>query len=297
MKGKMKKIISLVLVLAISFTISIPAFAAEKDENTIYITQQADGNYTIDKNAGSKYTKSFNNNPKSIPVHKIEEGLYKNNQNTLFSKVNNTTFVPVEEVNINPLDEVQVENAISKYGLHKQTAQGLKDYSEKCIKGEINPGEGVVYYAPLTLYKSSSNSTRTYSGYGIKRYYEEKIKFTDHSKSEIVNVDTWGQYKNSVVKCTAKTIFDGVIDYISGGVWSIASIFVDAFPSSVPSANGKVTHEANKQEQKTKVWTYVSESDGYHFGCLTEYSWAYFQNQIIYDGGKYAQLYSVKQPK
>ncbi|MBE6831388.1 MAG: hypothetical protein E7519_14390 [Ruminococcaceae bacterium] len=164
---------------------------------------------------------------------------------------------------------------------NKTKAQALRSYSEKCKNGTIINSEDVIYYAPLM-----TNSTKTYTGYGNKRYYEEKLQFSEHSGSKAINTDVWGDYLNTTISAIAEEVIGSAVDSISGGSWTIASLFLGSVPSSVPST-AEITHEANKQETKTKVWTYVVEDSQYYFGCLTEYSKVYFENRVIYNGGSY----------
>lgn len=281
MKKNLRKIVSLVLVLAMTLAISVPAFAASSDNDGIIISKQKDGTYRL--NQDRQFT---TNSLEQKRIKLVAESIYRCEDGILLSKVNETTLVPVEKISINPMETNQVENAIKQYGLHKETAQALRDYSQKTKSGAVKVNGDVIYYAPLNM---SLNSTRTYTGFDSKQYYEEKLQFSDHSASTEVDTDLWGNYVNTTIHAAAEEALSGAISGMSkfaGGSWTIASLFLGSIPSSVPSTD-QITHEANKQESKTKVWTYLSDSDGYHFGCLTEYCSVYYENRIIYNGGSY----------
>lgn len=275
-----KKFACLFLVVIMFVSIfAVPAFAKTENSDGITLYEQNDGTYQMKSNnqKGIRTEKTTKAKIVSEPIYKSQEGIF-------LARVNNSKLIPVKRTSINLHNAAEVKETIQQYKLHSEAAEDLFRYSEQ-VKATSDSSSEIAYiYTPM-----SSSWTTTYTGYGNKQYYEEIIQYESHSNWATVNSNTWGDYRNSVIYATASEIFSGAISKTSslaGGAYTVLSLFTGGIPAGIPTTS-KVSHSAAKQENKSKIWTYVIESDGYHFGCLTESSNVYFNNSLVYNGGTY----------
>lgn len=190
----------------------------------------------------------------------------------------------VFSIEINPYSAEEVDRYIKEYNLMPETALALKKYSEECIAGKVNAPTSIKAsgITPMALV-----SSRYYTGYNNKRYYEEVMSLRNTSSAEILyQGNTFGTYVNRVITALAGFIVDGALNTATGGKWSIVTILGSGTPSGVP-ANANFRHEARLVETKTQIFTYIeSESGGgiYDFGSRVERSSYYFSNEAIFPG-------------
>lgn len=207
--------------------------------------------------------------------------------------------VLVKEVSIDPYDSVQAEKIISTYHVQPETAETIRSYLKACKNGAESL-TSITLTIPTMTEGRSSGSTRTYKGYGNKTYYEETITAYGDPGWIDVGGGLWENYVNDTAQAIGEYIVDGVVDTVTGGVWSIAKLFA---PNSVPSGH-TVTHSAAIHEVKTAKHTYVVENGQYYFGSLVQRSSGYFQNSILdtdsnphrYIDGADATLTAVQTP-
>ncbi|WP_457943362.1 hypothetical protein [Caproiciproducens sp. LBM24188] len=267
MRNTIKKAISLVLVIGISTTISVPGLAATIHDPERIIIKQSDGNYKVNNLGTSEGVK--------VTINK--DGMYQDENGKLFSKVKDDLFIPVKKVDI-PLENIETTNAVIKQqNIQKETTNYILDVIANSKKNQIHIDSIQVYLPQAT------SSRRTYKGYGNKTYFEETVTTNYHSDPADVNQSPWGTYKNSVIKGIAEYIVGEVADKVTFGSYSIASIFASAVPSSV-SGTTEVTHYAQLFETKTTKHTYVVEDGQYYFGSLTEKASGKFENFISIPG-------------
>lgn len=201
--------------------------------------------------------------------------------------------VPLQKVTINPYDSEDVEFNISKYKLQPETAKNIREYVEKCQNGEISSG-GIGLYVPVEtsgqLITPLASSTRTYDGYGNRKYYEETINYYNNSDWKTIKEttkDKWSDYLKTTLNVSIRAIIDAVGTTYAGGYWTAASIFTAGIPSNVP-ANSTTRFQASLVESKvvkmTYIWTNNGINDAWSFGSHTEYDIWHFQNVLKIPG-------------
>lgn len=277
-----KKLVSLMLVLALSLAISMPAFAASANtKNGITLSQNSDGSYTLANNRSS----AVNNNSgqKLITVYSIDETLYKTDSSSLLEKMDEKTFVPVREIEIDPYDQKQVDSVTSNKQIFKETVEEIKNFVTKCQKGEIKAYGHIKVYLP----KSNANGkTIALGGYGNKTYYNQTTYYP--LQSDIVDIESdygdWKTYFSNGVQVAAELLVDNAMDTITLGKWSISkAVILGIVPGSVPSTTD-YKHRAEMKADKYVKNTYVVEGGQNYFGAHTETATARFKNYACFPG-------------
>lgn len=196
--------------------------------------------------------------------------------------------IPLKKISINPLNKNEVESIINTYHLQPKTVESIREYLNKCEKGEIKSTSLNIYVPSSDLsqytYNTPNPYTKTYVGYGGKTYYEEVISYDNTSDSKTVCESTgWSNYLHSTIQAFVSYGIGTFLDTQLSGAWSIASIFTKGIPSDVP-ANSTFRHEARLHEHKVKKFTYVVENGQYYFGSHVEMSVSYFENTVVIPG-------------
>lgn len=173
------------------------------------------------------------------------------------------------EVTIDPYNSSSVEKAIVSYNIMPEVANDMREYSEKCISGEIGEGS-IIYSVPI----DRSSSTRTYTGYGNRRYYEEYVEYGS-SVSREAEIDS-GIVTSSVLERDMDLIGEYIVgtyvDEITANMYGLFRTILE--DSSVGDA---YEIGARLCETKTKRYTYIYEGDSLHMGSLTEKVYFYYR--------------------
>lgn len=187
------------------------------------------------------------------------------------------------DISVNPYNSNDVETKIELYKIMPQTAKAMREYSRKCISGEIKDGKLIL----TTEYKPNSRQKRSligYVGYKNKRYQEEKITTTQSSSwGKVDEGRNYSDYLEDTINATINFTVNFAADYVTGGAWSIASILPSALACGVP-ADTSFRHEARLHEAKTEIFTYI-DMDGtgqYSLGSRVERVNYHFENSSVF---------------
>lgn len=181
------------------------------------------------------------------------------------------------ETFIDPYDIEGMEYIIESYELMPETAEAMRDYSVKCLSGDVENGKMTL----STKYNPYSKARRYYTGYKNKRYLEETL-FCD-GMSNPTPIKTGSNY-SSYAKNTLKVLISTKVESILGASWTVMEI-LGSLPSGVPALS-QFQHEARLVENKTQRFTYIEPStgDGYMFGSREEQSEYEFENVLAFPG-------------
>ena len=197
------------------------------------------------------------------------------------------------EQKINPYNGQEVAQAIILYDVMPETAEAMRHYSEACMSGEIKEGELtlITQYNPFNIdvdgISTKSVTPRTYRGFGGRNYLEEKIllKQTSGAKT-IYEGNKFSSYLNDTIDGVAGLAVDSGLDIVTFGTWSIGKVFTAGLPTGVP-VNTSFRHESRLIENKTQVFTYIENTDGwggYSLGSRVELDDYSFSNEAVFPG-------------
>lgn len=189
------------------------------------------------------------------------------------------------EVNIDPYDLNAVEQAIVSYNMMPEVANDMRDYSAKCIAGEIEEGS-IVYSVPI----DRASSSRTYTGYGNRKYYEEYVEY-GRSVSREAEIDS-GIVTNASdderIDLLVEFTVDAIVNEATDNTYGVLKILLKDLGVGKAYEIG-----ARLCETKTKRYTYIYEGNSLHMGSLTEQVYFYFNYTTNGDrsGSSYPQTW------
>jgi|GEM_PF-4424065 len=310
MNKKLKAIFCVALTAAVLssgvFTKANMVQAAETtkttDNSSIKVKASGDGSF--------KAVSSSDRDSKELSKYDQDVYVSKSDMKK-FLKVNDNTFLEVNEVSINPYDKNAVEDIIKKYEIKDNAASDLRDYANKCADGTVKNAPNIIYYTPKTLISSTAVlplinsihplassgtlvSTKTYSGYGGKTYYEELFNYQNGTGYQTVKESNnkLNDYIDKVITEKVTDIAGGVVKEVIGDTFTLIQLAGGYIDTSPIAPNSNWMHQANLHENKYKKYCYVKEynySTGkydYLIGADGETVNYYFQHQIT-DGYNY----------
>lgn len=182
---------------------------------------------------------------------------------------------PLVEVKLNVNNPEEVERVFKEYRVHEQQAEDIRRMIDQYNK-DATEDLTISLYVPNP---KARDSQRYYTGFKNKRYYESLIKTGQHSKEKRVkNVNNLEDYLDSVVTSTVTMAVDSALNVVSGGAWSIVSLFVNLPNDGVGYT--RVEHMATMYEEKWTKYTYYIENGEEYLGSTVEKTTYFFENIV-----------------
>ena len=195
--------------------------------------------------------------------------------NKVAEQVTDSKGNPLVEVKLNVNNSEEVERVFKEYRVHEQQAEDIRRMIDQYNK-DATEDLIISLYVPNP---KARDSQRYYTGFKNKRYYESLIKVGHHSKEKRVkNVNNLDDYLDSVVTSTVTMAVDSALNVISGGAWSIVSLFVNLPNDGVGYTT--VEHMATMYEEKWVKYTYYIENGEEYLGSTVEKTTYFFENII-----------------
>ncbi len=189
---------------------------------------------------------------------------------------------PLVEVKLNVNNPEEVERVFKEYRVHEQQAEDIRSMIDQYNRGTTEDLT-ISLYVPNP---KARDSQRYYTGYNNKRYYESTVEVGHTSKVlEVAKGNKLGNYLNTTAKASVAFLVDSVMDVITGGTWTIASLFVNIPEDSTGTTT--YSHNAALVENKTIKYTYYIENGEEYLGSTVERVQYYFQNLLAVAGQGY----------
>ena len=287
----MKKIITLFLtVLVVLSASAIPVLATSDSyeqgsyESTLTLCLDESGIYRVS-----------NPNARSGVMVYADDGaeIYTDSNNGTYMRIDDTRFFKAEKVELQTYDSTSFYAIADEYGFSSQLIDDVTALMTRVNAGEVELLEPVTIYVPE---RNTSNlnarltitdvSSRTYTGYKNRQYYEEIVKISGISNDfNVRNLSSgWKQYVAKVISSFVETAVDGIMDGITGNAWTLAGCFAQSIPTSIPT-NNAMRHTAKLVENKYIKYTSLYQGSTMYLGSVTEYAYKYrFQNILNFDG-------------
>ena len=204
----------------------------------------------------------------------------------IYMRVNSTTVIPADEINVTNITNIDIQAVVTTYKLSERLAQDLYRIEESYTLGELEI-DNLCIYIPSNALATRSVSTRTYTGYNGRQYYEELLILSGNSTTFNVVKPNYGAktYSTNVMAAFATTLLNNALDTVSGNTWSLASVLAQSPGYSSIPTNAAVTHTAALIENKYRRYTYIYEGSEHYFGSLLDYTSSYrFKDYINIPG-------------
>lgn len=185
--------------------------------------------------------------------------VYKSSDGRYFMRIDEERFISANVIKIDPYYSGNLENFASENRISNAVLADIKTLLRGLSNGSIRSIEELNVYVPISPSSlgAEQSSTKTYTGYAGRQYYEELLTYNSTSESFSVKKPNYGfgTYASNVLKAAAVTAGTAVMDYITGGAWTIASIFAQSPGySSIPTTAAS-THSAVLHENKYRKYT------------------------------------------
>lgn len=282
-----KKMISLLLVLALVVGICPAAFAMETAIDTyaesIVLVENEEGIYEI---ASSNIRGGFR-------VTAKEGGqVYVQDTNNQFMRIDDSRFMKAQELFVDIENYRQFQNVAEAKGLSNQLQSDVDKIMTKVLNGEIELAEPLSVYIPEEIdtangSRSISKTTKTYTGYAGRQYYQELLDCKGNSLEFNVKkpATAFEQYVEHFFRAGATAAIDGVMTKIVGPGWTLARVLLFAPSDSIPTTYA-YKHTAKLFENKYTKYTYLVQVGEYYFGSKIDYTYKYFFRNFINEDGK-----------
>lgn len=269
------------------FTATAYASATSTDtyEDTIVLMENTEGIYEI-----------VNSNSRTgIRVTAREGGqIYESDVNNLFMRIDANRFMKAEELSIDTHNYSQFKVVADNKGLSNQLLSDIDRIMEKVHNGEIELAEPLAVYIPEPIYvkndgRSITSSTKTYTGYAGRQYYQELLDCRGNSLEFNVTMPSsrWSQYCSQVFQSVVTTSASAGLDAVTGGTWTLLSVFLQSTSDSI-STTQAIQHTAKLFENKYTKYTYLVQDGEYYVGSVIDYTYNYFfRNFINVDGADF----------
>lgn len=281
-----KRMISLLLVLALAVGICPAAFASEMPadtyEETIVLVENEEGIYEV-----------ANPNVRGGLVVTAKEGgqIYEGNSDNLFMRIDDSRFMKAEELSVDADNYSEFKATAESKQLSSQLLSDIERIMAKVANGEIELEEPLAVYVPEPIEvqsnaRSITKTTKTYTGYKGLKYYQELLDCKGNSLEFNVKkpAATWVQYCGQVMKAGAIAVANGIMNTVTGGTWTVLSIFVQSTSDAIQTTQA-FTHTAKLFENKYTKYTYLVQAGEYYNGSVIDYTYKYFyENYINVDG-------------
>lgn len=244
--------------------------------DTLMLVPNDDGTYAISNGSRSG----------SISVTKYDgPDVYADAANSLYMRINTTTFTQAKSFQVG-LDNYQT---LLNRSVGIEFSPRLLDIVSK-IMNDVASGK-IELNRPLVIYhpeeheietRGITSSTKTYTGYNGRQYYQELLSCSGNSLEFNVNMPEtkWSQYCKNVFVAGVKTMMDGIINTATNEYWTIASIFTD-FPSESLSTTQANEHTAKLYENKYTKITYFMRDGEYISSSVIDYAYDYSYENFI----------------
>ena len=210
---------------------------------------------------------------KQLELNNIQV-LHENNQ-VLYSK---------EMVAENSAD---VEATIQLFDLMPETADALRDYSEKCRNGELELKNLSVVTSDNPL---RANSSKEYTGYKNKKYKEEIIKLTPGGATrevEFLEKTRAEKFLKGLATAAALIIIDKGSEKVMGPSEIPLSSILSSLPTAQEQAKAGTMFVSSHETSLTQKFTYIKQDDGqFAFGSRTAEGTQYFSGRIALKEGR-----------
>lgn len=282
----MKRISCFVAMIMLSVLFSNTAFAVstpyDNDStldvlaDTLMLVPNDDGTYVISNGSRSG----------NISVTKFDgTDVYADAVNSLYMRVNTTTFVRAKSLQVGPDNYQMLLNRSSGIEFSPRLLEIVTKIMNDVASGKIELSRPLVIYYPEEHEietRGITSSTKTYTGYKGRQYYQELLSCSGNSLEFNVRMPKvqWQQYCEYVFVAGIKTMMDGVINTATNNTWTIASIFTN-FPSNSLSTTQAGKHTAKLIENKYTKITYLMRDGEYISSSVIDYAYDYFYENII----------------
>ena len=184
---------------------------------------------------------------------------------------------------VNPSDKNDVENVIDLFQLMPETAEALRDYSQKCIDGEIELEELSVsiHGNPLT------KSTKTYVGFKNKTYKDEIISLTPGDsgrEQEVAYKNKFSEFLSNIFNGGVETVTEAGVDLVWGIKGTALYKVLKNLPSDAAQAKPGTVYARSKETSLKQKFTYIKTDDGFTLGSRTAMSKQYFVIRTAHEG-------------
>lgn len=239
----MKKIVSLILSLAMIMTLTVPAFSAydQSDgdmltDSSIYLVDEGDGIFELAAEPQSRSTSQV------LPIHatKVIDGVYESAGN-YYVQVTDCRLTAASKVHVDLTDESSVTAAINQHDLNDEMADTLLELSDIAIQNQEQNLETALNEG-VDLYLSDSWVT----GYGGREYRSEYFSFRNSTPWTTIK----SGFNTSVLESAASLVVGFVYSPASVGM-TVYTILRDAFYDPT------ITGDSNKQLQFAGDWGIV----------------------------------------
>lgn len=280
-----RKIFKFALLLVVLVFTAIPLTARATEETyaeSIVLVENADGLYEI----------TNSNSRTGIRATARDGGqIYDGDSDALFMRVDNNLFMRAEELFIDAQNYLQFETIANRKQLSSPLRTDVEEIMTRVLKGEIELEEPLAIYIPEPIEskntsRSITTTTKTYTGYAGKQYYQELLDCKGNSKEfdVIMPSSQWSQYCGQVFESAVITSASAGLDAISSGTWTLLSVFLHTTSDSI-STSQAYTHTAKLFENKYIKYTYLVQNGEYYIGSVIDYAYKYFfRNFINVDG-------------
>lgn len=283
-----KRVISLLLVLALVVGICPAAFAGEEMsadayEETLVLLQNEDGIYEV-----------VSPNVRSGLAVKAKEGgqIYEGNSDNLFMRIDDSRFMKAEVLSVDADNYSQFKVTAEKKQLSDQLLSDIERIMDKAAKGEIELVEPLAVYVPESVEvqrnaRTITKTTKTYTGYAGRQYYQELLDCKANSLEFNVKnpASPLDQYMEHLFKAGAEAGVDGIMSATTGPGWTLAKIFLFTPNDSIPTTYA-YKHTAKLFENKYTKYTYLVQTGEYYFGSKIDYTYKYFFRNFINQDGE-----------
>ncbi len=292
--SNIKKVFSIILCIGLIFTPNNTASASKiyYDNNinsmqNIVISINDEGLYTevtfddlSNHNAADKV-----NSEEYITITELGGGIYRaNGKDRYFNKLPIGSYMEVGKVTVDLTNTESIYNAVEMNNLTPETRDRLLELSQYDESGKRKVKSVYVYSANALNDATdlTSSTSRTYVGYMNRTYYEEVINTWLHSDPVTVYTnqrDAFNAYANTAFTEIIKYSIGTLIDYKTGGAYSLLSLGHSLIPTSVPSSTTGVHFAYINHDQYEKL-TFIYEGPNIYIGSRTCTGSYYFTTTV-----------------
>lgn len=205
-------------------------------------------------------------------------------------RISETRLIPAQEIQIADMDIALINEFASRYSFSSLLIDDLKRIAERSNAGEIEVQSLAVYIPSVESASAQGDlvSSRTYTGYKGRKYYEEVLEFNGNSLSfNVAQPDSAIQnYLKNFFRALGETIVSTALNAATGNKWTLVELFAQDAISGIPTTQA-VDHTSVLIENKYRKYTYIYEYDGAEmmFGSKIDSTYAYrFKNYLNVHG-------------
>ena len=138
-----------------------------------------------------------------------------------------------------------------------------------------------VYVYTTNALPREAKTSRTYTGYKNRKYYEEIIEYERSDSKQVYSNkrDAFNSYAKTKYNEVINFAVNAGLDTVSKGVWSLTDLGINLISSAVPSSTF-VTHRSNLCVDFFEKTTWIYEGTNIFMGSRVTTGSYYFQDTV-----------------